>query len=375
MNRAEEILRMIVSDVEDSARTVKSEMTRSGKKAVGCMLEFCPEELVYAGGMLPVGLWGGKVELNRAKRYFPTFFCAPVQQSLELALQGAYDGVLSAVVVPILCDTLKSAGQNWRVAVPDIPMIPVVYPQNRRSKAGRAFLRHELSDAKKKLEQVCGRTIGDEDISRAIELYNRYRLALRAFAREAAFHGDVVPPSVRHSVFQCGFYLDKKDYVQTLESLTGALRELPRQEGRRRVALTGIALDSPRILEAMDKNGLTVTADTLAQESGQNVALVPEGDDPLDRLAGWWGEMGLSSLAVDQDKERVEHMIRLVRQGQADGVIIAVPSFCDPEEYDYPIFRSAFEQAGVRHLLLELSGQSTEEQARARIQAFAELLS
>lgn len=374
MNRAEEILQRIMSDAGDPARTIKNEMARVGKKAVGCMLEFCPEELVYAGGMLPVGLWGGKTELNRAKRYFPAFFCAPVQQSLEFALQGAYDGILSAVVVPILCDTLKSAGQNWRVAVPDIPMIPVVYPQNRRSKAGRAFLRCELSDAKKKLEQVCGRAIGDEEIGQAIELYNRYRRALRAFAQEAAFHGDVVSPSARHSVFQCGFYLDKKDYVQTLEALTGALRELPRKEGRRRVALTGIALDSPGILEAMDQNGLTVTADTLAQESGQSAALVPEGDDPLDRLAGWWGEMCLSSLVVDEKKERVEHMVRLVRQGQADGVIIAAPSFCDPEEYDYPIFRSAFEQAGVRHLLLELSGQNAEEQAQSRVQAFAELL-
>ena len=128
MTRLDDILTAIVEDAANPGAAVRRELDRTGKKAVGCMLEFCPEELICAAGMLPVGLWGGAVELSLVKQYFPPFFCAPVQQTLELALQGAYDGLLSAVMVPILCDTLKSAGQNWRVAVPHIPMIPVTYP-------------------------------------------------------------------------------------------------------------------------------------------------------------------------------------------------------------------------------------------------------
>lgn len=375
MNKAESILKPILEDVNEPGKAVVRELERTGKKAVGCMLEFCPEELIYAAGMLPVGLWGGDVELYHAKRYFPAFFCAPVQQSLELALRGAYDGVLSAVVVPILCDTLKSAGQNWRIAVPHIPMIPIVYPQNRSIDAGRAFLRGELADVQKKLEQVCGHAIGREALEQAIELYNDYRLAMQEFSAEAARHADVITPSARHGVFRCGFLRDKKDYLDTVRALTAALKELPAVEGKRRVAVTGIALDIPEILAAMDKNGLTVTADTLAQEYGQVATLVPPEGETLERLAGWWSQVRFSSLAIDEKKERADYMVSLVAQGQADGVVVAVPSFCDPEEYDYPILRAAFEMAGVPHVYLEVNDRSGTEQAQSRLQAFAELFS
>ena len=375
MKQANELLNSLLEDARRPGQTIRREMERTGKKAVGCMLEFCPEELIYAAGMLPVGLWGGETRLNRAKEYYPAFFCAPIQENLELALQGAYDGVLSAVMVPILCDALKSAGQNWRIAVPHIPMIPVVYPQKRHTQTGQDFLRSELEQAREKLEQVCGHPITAEEIQQAIQVYNRYRLAMQEFARQAALHTDVVTPTLRHCVYQCGFYRDKGDYTAVVEELTQALKQLPERQGGRRVALTGIALDSFPILAALEENGLSVVADTLAQESCQINTLSPEGADPLARLAGWWDRMHDSSLALDREKGRVEHMVQLVRSGQADGVILATPSFCDPEEYDYPVFRAAFEREGIPHLMLEWSDRDASQQAKSRIQAFAELLS
>ena len=32
-----------------------------GKKVVGCFPVYTPEELVHAGGMIPMGLWGGQI--------------------------------------------------------------------------------------------------------------------------------------------------------------------------------------------------------------------------------------------------------------------------------------------------------------------------
>lgn len=374
MSKLDRILEGISNDAKDPKAAVRRDLERTRKKAVGCMLEFCPEELVYAAGMLSVGLWGGDVELSLVKQYFPAFFCAPVQQNLELALQGAYDGLLSGIIVPILCDTLKSAGQNWRIAVPQIPMIPVTYPQNRQTSSGRAFLRSELEDTLKKLEQISGHKVSEQDLDCAIALCNHYRQAIREFAETAACHTDIITPAVRHSVFRAGLYRDKADYLETVQELTGQLKRLPQTKGRHPVALTGIALDVPRVLEAMEQNGLTVAADTLAQESGQTDVPVPDGGDSLDRLAAWWGRVRFSSLAPDPRKERVEHMVCLVREGRAQGVIVSAPSFCDPEEYDYPILHSALEDAGIPHLYLELNDHTSAEQAAARIQGFAELL-
>ena len=36
----------------------------AGKKVVGVLPYFCPEELVYAAGMLPFGLWGAEMQAS-----------------------------------------------------------------------------------------------------------------------------------------------------------------------------------------------------------------------------------------------------------------------------------------------------------------------
>ncbi|MFR4807757.1 MAG: 2-hydroxyacyl-CoA dehydratase [Peptostreptococcus anaerobius] len=42
--------------------------------------------------------------------------------------------------------------------------------------------------------------------------------------------------------------------------------------------------------------------------------------------------------------------------------------FCDPEEYDYPIFKKDMEEDGLPHLLIEIEqGTTSIEQLRTRI--------
>lgn len=373
MTRVDKILALCADGVRSPVQTAAAEMERTGKRAVGCMLEFCPEEIVYAANMLPVGLWGADIELREVKRYFPAFFCAPIQQSMELALQGAFDGVLSAVIVPTLCDALKSAGQNWRIAVPEIPMIPVVYPQNRQIKAGQRFMESELREVKARLEQICGRPISEDALNQSINVYNEYRLSMQEFSSVASRHTDVITASARHNVFMNGFLRDKADYTMLVRELTSELKKLPEVKPRRAVALTGIALDTERVLRCMEENGFAVTADMLAQESLQVETLVPENGSALERIAAWWSNVRCSSLTLDEKKLRADKLVELVSSGLADGIIVAMPAFCDPEEYDYPILCEALQQKGVAQIGLELSGPSGCEQACSRIQAFAEM--
>lgn len=373
MTRVDKILALCADGVRSPVQTAAAEMERTGKRAVGCMLEFCPEEIVYAADMLPVGLWGADIELREVKRYFPAFFCAPIQQSMELALQGAFDGVLSAVIVPILCDALKSAGQNWRIAVPEIPMIPVVYPQNRQIKAGQRFMESELREVKARLEQICGRPISEDALNQSINVYNEYRLSMQEFSSVASRHTDVITASARHNVFMNGFLRDKADYTMLVRELTSELKKLPEVKPRRAVALTGVALDTERVLRCMEENGFAVTADMLAQESLQVETLVPENGSALERIAAWWSNVRCSSLTLDEKKLRADKLVEFVSSGLADGIIVAMPAFCDPEEYDYPILCEALQQKGIAQIGLELSGPSGCEQACSRIQAFAEM--
>ena len=117
---------------------LKAKYLAEGRKIVLTAPVYTPEEIIHSMGLAPMGVWGADVLLESSKRYFPAFICSVVQSIVELGMRGTYDGA-SAIVIPSLCDSLKVVGQNWKYAVPGIPFIPMTYPQNRASEAGRAF--------------------------------------------------------------------------------------------------------------------------------------------------------------------------------------------------------------------------------------------
>ena len=56
---------------------------------------------------------------------------------MEYENNGTYD-ILSAVLIPAHCDTLKCFGQKWESKMPEA--IPFVYPQNKNPECSNAFL-------------------------------------------------------------------------------------------------------------------------------------------------------------------------------------------------------------------------------------------
>ena len=49
--------------------------------------------------------------------------------------------------------------------------------------------------------------------------------------------------------------------------------------------------------------------------------------------------------------------------------------FCDPEEFDYPIYKKELDDAGIPILYLEVDQQiDSFEQLRTRIQSYAEMI-
>ena len=95
-----------------------------GKKVVGVLPYYAPEELVYAAGMVPMGIWGSNDKtIVRSKEYCATFYCTIAQLALEMLLDGTMDQ-LDALITPTICDTLRPMSQNFRVAVGSQKALP-----------------------------------------------------------------------------------------------------------------------------------------------------------------------------------------------------------------------------------------------------------
>ncbi|QZY57526.1 2-hydroxyacyl-CoA dehydratase subunit D [Crassaminicella profunda] len=355
---------------------VKKYKEETGKKAIGCFPVYCPEEIIHAAGMLPVGIWGGQTDLELAKQYFPAFACSIMQSCLEYGLKGTYDD-LAAVIIPGMCDTLICMGQNWKVGVPQVEYIALVHPQNRKIQAGITYLKSEYANVKKKLEEIGGIEISNEAINNSIAIYNEHRKTMREFVEVAANYPNVITPLKRNIVIKSGYFMEKGKHTALVKELMDEIVKKPvgKWNGKK-VLLSGILADSKELLSILEENNMAVIADDLAQETRQFRCDVPEGEDALDRLARHWSIFEGCSLVYDPEKKRGSIIVDEIKNKGIDGVVFCMMKFCDPEEYDYPLVKKEIEDAGIPTLYLEIDQQmENNEQARTRIQTFAEILS
>jgi len=375
MREYTEILREF-RNIAENPKGQFEKLLAEGKKVVGCMPYFCPEELIYAAGMTPFGIWGADMEVSESKRWFPAFVCSILQTALELGIRGEYDGI-TAVMVPKLCDSLKCMGANWECAVPGIPVINVAHAQNRKMNAGIEFTASQYRNVADELAKLGGKRATNKDVFDAIELVNMKRAALRVFSDLVSEHPEAVSPRERNDVIKSSYFMEAGTYTAMLRELNNILVALADSQWRGiRVITTGILADSPELLSIFEENQIMIAGDQILHESVSFCENVMSADDPYIGLAKRMAAIEGTSVLYDPGKLRAKELLKQVRSVSADGVIFILTKFCDPEEYDYVPVKKLLDENGVPCLLVEVDRQTSgHEQARTSIEAFAGMLS
>jgi len=299
-----------------------------------------------------------------------------MKANLEYGLSGTYKS-LSAVVIPTFCDTLKCIGEVWKTAVEAPKIIAFVYPQNRKLGAGTEFMEREMLRLQKEMEAITGNIIKEEDLERSIAIYNEYRKTAREFISISPDYPKTIDAKTRHNVLKAAFFMDKKEYTSKLKSVIEELKTKKSERSTEKsVVITGLLAEPDEFLDLFAENNILIAADDLVQESKQFRTDVPaEGTSALNRLALRVAEMDGCSLLYDYGKSRGQKIIDMVKKTKADGVVVSMLKFCDPEEFDYPIYKKEIEEAGIPMLYLEIEQKmDSVEQLRTRIQTFAEML-
>ena len=258
----------------------------AGKKCIGVMPYYAPEELVYAAGMMPFGMWGSNSKtIQRAKEYCATFYCTIAQLDLEMLLDGTMD-LLDGVITPTICDTLRPMSQNIRVAMSEkLPCIFLAHPQNRFADWGKQFCMDQYNDVKAGLEKIAGHEIKSEDIAAAIKVYNKSRAARREFVKLASDHCDVIDPIMRSAVLKAAWFMDKAEYTEKLNALNAELKALPAAKWNGvKVVTSGIICDNPVLLKVFKDNNVAIAADDVAHESRAFRTDASEEGDPMMAL-------------------------------------------------------------------------------------------
>ena len=351
-----------------------------GKKIIGVLPYYAPEELVYAAGMVPMGIWGSNNKnISRAKEYCATFYCTIAQLALEMLLDGTLD-VLDGLITPTICDTLRPMSQNFRVAMEGkLPCIFLAHPQNRRPAFGLQFTVDQYMHVKSELEKISGAPITDEALRNAIKVYNKSRAARRKFSKLASEHCDVISAVSRSAVYRASWFMLKDEYTEKLEQLNAELEKLPAANWTgKKIVTSGIICDNPKLMQILDDNKIAIAADDVANESRPCLVDAAETGDPMMALAQQFADQDYDVLLYDEhssQNRRADFIVKMVKDSGAQGLVLFMQQFCDPEEMEYPYLKKALNAAGIPHVKLGVDQQMRDfGQASTALQAFADVL-
>ncbi len=349
-----------------------------GKKAVGVFPYYAPEEIIYAAGIVPFGVWGGQGPIDRAKEYFPTFYYSLALRCLEMALDGTLDG-LSAAMVTTLDDTLRPFSQNYKVSAGrKIPMIFLNHGQHRKEDFGKEYNARIFRKAKEELEKICDVTVTDENLKKAFEVYNENRSEKRKFIKLASVHPQSIKASDRCYVLKSSYFMLKDEHTALLKELNAQLEALPEESWDGvKIVTSGVITDNPGLLEVFDSYKVCVVADDVAHESrALRIDVDMSIDDPMMALSDQFARMDEDPLLYDPDiYKRPRHVVKLVRENDADGCFLFMMNFNDTEEMEYPSLKQEFEAEYIPLIKMGYDQQMSDfGQVKTQLETFNEIV-
>ena len=375
-----EVMLKEFAEASEHPYRILSQYKKEGKKVIGVLPYYAPAELVVAAGMVPMGIWGSnKKTIAHAKEYCATFYCTIAQLALEMLLDGTLDQ-LDGLITPTICDTLRPMSQNFRVAMEGkLPCIFLAHPQQRKPAFGLQFTMDQYQHIKTELEKISGSAITDEALRNAIKVYNRSRAARREFVKLAGQHPDVVSAVNRSAVLRSAWFMLKDEHTAKLEALNEELKKLPECNWKGKKVLTsGIICDNPKLLQIFDDNQIAIVADDVAHESRPIRVDAAETGDPMMALAQQFADQDYDILLYDEhsnQNRRADFVVKQIKDSGAQGLVLFMQQFCDPEEMEYPYLKKALDEAGIPHIKLGVDQQMRDfGQASTAIQAFADVL-
>ena len=368
------------TEIASSPAAQLKKVKAAGKKAIGVLPYYAPDELVHAAGMVPFGMWGSnKKTISRAKEYCATFYCTIAQLALEMLLDGTMDD-LDGVITPTICDTLRPMSQNFRVSMEGkIPTIFLAHPQNRFDENGLQFTISQYTNVKNRLEEISGNKITDDALKNSIKVYNASRAARRAFVKLAGTHPCKVSAVQRSAVLKSFWFMETEEHTKLLTELNALLEKEPACDWKgAKIVTSGIICDNPDLLKILDDNRIAIVADDVAHESRMFKTDAPEDGDPMRALAQQFANVDHDVLLYDPQSSknrRAEYVADLVQNSGAQGLILFMQQFCDPEEMEYPYLKKELDARKIPHIKLGVDQQMRDfGQAETAIQAFADIL-
>ena len=354
---------------------VRDWKSRTGGKVLGYFCTYVPEEVAYAGGVLPVRVLGSHEPDNVAERHIYSMYCPFSRDCLAQGLRGRYD-YLDGIAIAHSCIHVRQAFSSWRLHVPVEYDYYMFMPAKPQSPAAQVLLTREVQAFKESLEGWTGRAITRGSLEEAIEAVNTGRRLMRQVYELRKAERPPLTGAEAMEMAVSGQMMDRREHnallQQALVELPG--RVLPRETGLR-LMIVGSEDDDTEMLRLIESLGATIVIDDHCTGSRHFWNLVELKGDPLASIAARYVQRPPCPQKDWEGRRRLEHIRRLAAEYRVQGAIVIQQKFCDPHELDNPVIISLLEQElDIPSLFLEFDVTIPVGQFQTRIEAFLEML-
>jgi len=351
----------------------------SSRLAGGYLPVYAPREVLHACGFLPVGIHGAgdQIETIRGDAFYQSYICHLPRSVIELGQSGRLD-FLSAMLFPSTCDVIRNLSGMWKMLYPDTYVRYMDVPQSPDIGAATEFWEGELRRLVDDLSERSGRRPTDEVLHRSIALYNEVRAMVRQLYGVRRDRPWDVPAEELYLLLRAGEVIPAEQFLAKSRAYLAAVEADPRRaRDNSRVIVLGAFCEQPPLglIKSIERAGCYVVDDDFLLGNRFLTGDVPVDGDPLRALAAALVSSGVrTSVMYEGDANGKRRLTAdLAAASNADGVIFAAPSFCDPALLDQPMLRSGAEREGLPCMAFRYSENTGQfQQYREQAGTFAD---
>lgn len=342
---------------------------------MGYLCTNIPEELVYAAGLLPVRLLGSNEPESVTKAHiFQAAFCSFCRDCFAQALNGKYD-YIDGLVYGLCCMHARQVYQGWERHMPVSFLYELDVPVSLTNPHAKKYLKKELEDCRRSIEEWTGRIISSEDIDRAINIYNKNRSLMMSIYEFMKADDPKIRASEVAEMALSGMFMDKEAHNHLLEE---ALKELSQRAPLHlrgpRIMLLGSVNNDMDLIELFGSCGARIVIDDYCTGNRYyQTEVIPE-DDRLASIVNRMISRPPCPLKDIPERRRLQHFSKLIDDYKVQGVVYTIQRMCDSHGLDYPVVEKFMAEKGIPVLKLEMDYTIPIGQFRTRIEAFIEMM-
>jgi len=379
-NIFEEIFRLY----RDYGSRVKR-LNEEGKKIIGYVCSFVPLEIIHASGCIPFRIRGDLNEpVTKADSILEPIICPYYRSCFELCLKERYN-FLSGIVIPHACDSMVRSYSVWSYSLPysyfHFVNVPTVCGESSFE-----FFNSELKTFIKSLERFLNTKITEDDLRRAIRIYNMNRDLIKNIYEFRKTSPPLISGTELIMTLIVGCSLPVEEANQLFDEVIKELKirkSSPLRKGPR-ILIDGPCLDNIELIKLVEDLGGNVVADTICYGTRDQFPMTDETKNPIEALAERYLDKLNCPKTYRENKagsfegdiaNRFWDIGKYAKQFNVDGAILYIYKYCDPFGFEVPARKAYYNSINVPLLHIEdIYSSGTIGQLRTRIQAFLEMI-